>query len=182
MENSIKDINPHPKLLDTLFTHKTRVSNVFRDILGLHEIHHIAVTVVNSRSELLTFSSTPAMEFNLFSSNLWRMDKTFLPEWFEQCTQASWQSLYLAERYDELYYLKQTRHRYPLGLSMAATIGNMPVIYSLASHKACMHTQELFKNQIEEFYKIGRYCTNLLLPLLTEREPFTSQFTLLEAI
>lgn len=167
MENSRNNLVLHPQLLEVLFAFKSKLSNVFRDVLGIHEIHHIALTRINKNNELMSFSSTPSMEFNLFSSSLWQYDKTYNPQWFTLCTQANWQSLYLPERYDELYYIKQIRHTFPTGISLSAKIDDGYVIYSLASHKSCAHTQEQFATQLEDFYKIGQYCTNILNPLFS---------------
>lgn len=165
MENSTKIFVPHPQFLDALFAFKNKVTTIFRDVLGLHEIDHISITRINQSQQLLTFSSTPAMEFNLFNSNLWHYDKTYNPNWFEQCTQAFWQTLYHKTRYDELYYLKQIKHSFPLGLSLAAKIDGEFIIYSLASHKACTRTREIFATRQEDFYKIGQYCSQMLNPL-----------------
>ncbi len=170
MEIVNKKTVPHPHHLDMLFACKSKVSSVFKDVLGLHEISHIAVSYVNNRHELLTFSSTPALEFNLFNSLLWRFDKTYQADWYQLCSQAYWEVLYSQARYDELYYIKQLRHRYPLGLSLAAKLVDGHVIYSIASHKDCQHTRELFAHQHENFYKIGQYCTNTLLPLFLQAD------------
>ncbi len=165
METGCTKIVPHPQLLEALFAFRSKVSSVFRDVLGLYEIGHMAVTRINVKQEILVFSSTPALEFNLFTSNLWHFDQTYHPNWFRLCTQANWQELYSPSRYDELYYLKQIKHHYPIGKSIAALIDNDFFIYSLARVRSCKHTQELFANQSENFYKIGQYCTNRLSSL-----------------
>lgn len=162
------EISPHPQLLEALFAFRSKVSAVFRDVLGIHEIHHMALTRIDSANRILTFSSTPAMEFNLFNSNLWRFDHTYHPDWFTTCSQADWKSLYNTGRFDELYYLKQIRHSYPLGNSLAAKLENHFFIYSFASHSGCAKTQELFNHCCDNFYKIGQYCGNLLAPLFQE--------------
>lgn len=167
MENSRNKLVLHPQLLEVLFAFKRKLSNVFSDVLGIHEIHHISLTRINSNNELLILSSTPSMEFNLFSSALWQYDQTYNPQWFQLGNQAQWQTLYDSERYDELYYLKQIKHAFPIGLSLAAKIDNDYVVYSLASHKSCPHTRDLFSTQHEDFYKIGQYCSNMLNPLFS---------------
>lgn len=167
MERSIELI-PHPQLIEALFAFKSRVASVFRDVLGLHEIHHVAVAQINKKQEILTFSSTPAMEFNLFSSQLWRFDRSYDPLWIASCTQTAWQSLYDPTRYDELYYLKQLKHHYPIGYSLAAKSEDAFFIYSFASKRSCGHTQELFANQYDDFYKIGQYCSNMLSSLFMD--------------
>ncbi|MDI9818442.1 MULTISPECIES: hypothetical protein [unclassified Legionella] len=181
METRRTEVIPHPQLLDMLFAFKGRVSGVFKDVLGLHEINHIAVSRINANHEILTFSSTPAMEFNLFSGNLWRFDKTYQPDWFERCTQAEWPSLYTQERYDELYYIKQIKHHYPIGYSLAAKTDNAFFIYSLASSRACLKTGELFITHYEDFYKIGQYCSNMLNSLFLTCDHSSSDLQPMEA-
>lgn len=165
METGCNIAIPHPQMLEALFAHRSRVASVFRDILGLHEIHHMSLTEISADGEILVLSSTPAMEFNLFSTPLWRYDQSYNPSWFSKTTQASWQSLYQTERYDELYYLKQIKHSLPLGFSLAATRGETTLVYSLGSRAAPDKFLKLMQEQLEEFYKIGQYCSNLLSDL-----------------
>lgn len=176
METSRIEVIPHPLYLEALFAFRSKVMKVFNEVLGLHELNHIAITQINNRQQILTFSSTPALEFNLFSSQLWRFDRSYAPSWFQACTQTEWQSLYLPSRYDELYYLKQIKHHYPLGYSLAATSGNSNLIYSMASKRACEPTRELFINRYDDLYKIGQYCTNRLKPLFNSYNDLQSTF------
>jgi hypothetical protein len=174
MENSRKVVL-HPQMLEFLFAFKRKVSVVFRDILGIHEIHHFALARVNQENQLITLSSTPSLEYNLFNSRLWLEDKSYDPQWFHLGSQAYWPSLYKQARYDELYYLKQIKHDFPIGLSLAAKINGHYFIYSFASHKSCSKTRELFAQQQEDFYKIGQYCTRLLSSLFEYCESLTVQ-------
>lgn len=177
METGCKNAIPHPQMLEALFAHRSKVSSVFRDVLGLHEIHHIALTEINAKGEILIFSSTPAMEYNLFSTPLWRHDQSYNPLWYSTLTQANWQSLYSPERYDELYYLKQIKHDLPLGFSLAAGRGDTTLIYSIASRSNPDKFSILIQNQLEDLYKIGQYCSNLLFDLFQRyqlQEPVSS--------
>ncbi|MBA2650347.1 MAG: hypothetical protein H0U75_12295 [Legionella sp.] len=171
MENYHMDVSPHPQLLDFLFAFKSKVSAIFKDILGIHDIDHLAVTQIKNH-QLLTLSSTPAMEYNLFSTNLWCYDKSYNPQWYHLYTQAFWESLYQIRRYDELYYIKQIKHNLPLGLTLASQFGEGTILYSIASHKSCSHTKELFSTQFEDFQKIGQYCANLFSSLFNDEDFF----------
>lgn len=160
----------HPRLLDNLFAHKGKVNSVFRDILGLYDIHHMAISYINSHRMLSVHSSTPAIEFNLFSSELWHFDKTYHASWYRLCLPSLWHTLYLPARYDELFYVKQVKHQYPLGLSFAVKSANNYLIYSIATHKNSPQTRDIFANFQDDFHRIGRYCSNALAPLFEESE------------
>lgn len=166
MNRNNHKITLHPDFINVLFAYKNKVGGVFKDILGLYEINHFAISYINDRNELLTFSSTPALEFNLFSSNLWHFDNTYQASWFNLGLSSTWQALYKPERYDELYYLKQIKHRYPIGLSMAVKMAHSNVIYSLASHLENSLVQTYFAENHAEFTRMGEYCSNALSPLL----------------
>ncbi len=165
---SCKDIILHPQLVDILFAYKSKAVTVFRDVLGLHDIDHIAITRVNPQRQMVVLSSTPAMEYNLFSSSLWRYDCSYASNWFQQGVGDYWPNLYQQARYDELYYLKQIKHEYPIGLSLARSWQGGYVIYSLASSRSCCATQDLFAAEREQFYQIGHYCLNRLSAVWNE--------------
>lgn len=168
MEVFMNKTTPHPHFLETLFAFKSDISNIFKDVLGLYELHHIALTHIDNRHQILAFSSTPSLEFNLFNSNLWRYDKTYQSSWYTLSSASPWQSLYEATHYNELYDIKQAKPQYPLGISIAVKLSESHMIYSMASQKNDLSTRELFAHQHESFYKIGQYCTNLLLPLFEQ--------------
>lgn len=156
----------HPNFLDMLFAYKSQVSAVFNDILGLYEIRHFAISHIDNQNRLTTFSSTPSLEFNLFNTEIWRFDQTYHPSWYSLCLSSPWQALYNFKRYDELYYLKQIKHYYTIGLSMAVKTSDSYVIYSIASDSKDQQTQAFFINQQAHFHRIGEYCSKSLLSLL----------------
>ena len=170
MEYRCNDFSPHPHLLGTLFAFKKKVSLIYQEVLGIHEVAHIAIARITNNGQFLIFSSTPALEFNLFNSSLWHHDQSYNAQWFSLNSHDYWHNLYYPPRYDELYYIKQIKHSYAIGMSLASHKNNQKLIYSLASHKSCSYTQELFTNQIDDFYKIGHYCFNLLEPLFQQCE------------
>ncbi len=184
MDIKYLEVTLHPRFLDALFAYKNQAMNIFRDVLGLYDIHYLAVARIDQQGQLLSFSSTPVMEFNLFNSALWRYDLCYRPQWFTQCTQASWMTLYETARYDELYFLKQVKHAYRTTRCLAARIGNEAFIYALASQYESPELEERFVRQVDELYKIGQYCTNLLLPYFeqcqTESAPILSRMREIE--
>ncbi|MFY7697712.1 MAG: hypothetical protein ACOVQX_02690 [Legionella sp.] len=155
----------NPQLLDLLFAHKGSVSTIFSDVLGLLNLDHIAIAYLNHKQQLTIFSSTPSLEFNLFNSPLWRLDKTYRPSWYTSCGQASWQELYTRSHYDQLYHVKQNIPGYHRTISFAVKQEENYLVYSFASHSQQPITKEIFAQQHEQLLKIGQYCTKGLLPL-----------------
>lgn len=164
----------HSQFLELLFIHQKTVNQAFKDVLGLHDINHMALTYVNNNQQIMSLSSTPSLEFNLFSTDLWPFDNTYQPGWYELCTSSPWQALYAPDHYQALYDLKQLKHRYLLGLSFAEKLEDGHMIYSIASHKDTPDTRDLFATQQEAFYRIGQYCRHLLLPIFQSKKAVES--------
>ena len=160
----------HSKFLELLFTHQKTVNQVFKDVLGLHDINHIALSYVNHDQDMISLSSTPSLEFNLFSSDLWPFDRTYQSDWYEMCTASPWQALYAPTHYQALYDLKQQKHGYVIGLSFAEKLEDGHMIYSIASLKDTPETRDLFATQQDDFYRIGQYCRQLLLPVFKSQK------------
>lgn len=152
--------------LEKLFSHKSDVDRIFKDVLGLYDIDHIAITHINEKQELLTFSSAASLEFNLFKNTLWQFDKTYHPDWYQQCEEAVWESLYLPEKYHELYYLKQIKPQYIYGVSLATHVDNAYVIYSFASQKTSNDSTFALNTQEQILRRVGTYCYNKLQLLI----------------
>ena len=165
MDNWCKPVTPHPQFLDLLFTFRSKVFSVYREIMGIHEISHIAVNYITNDQKLICLSSTPSIEFNLFSSPLWHFDRSYHPQWYLKKETALWQDLYHPERFDELYYLKQIKPRLSFGVTIGAEHQGRSLILSMATSKSCETTRELFEHKHDDFQKIGLYCFNQLKPL-----------------
>lgn len=161
----IHGVSPHPLFFEALFAHRRTVNAVFSEVQGLHEIAHIAITQVTAEQELLTFSATPALEFNLFKSPLWRYDSAYNPDWYAENRAALWSDLYHCTRFDELQYAKQIQYHYPLGLAMSTLIDHTRYLFSFASDKSDETTCHLFESQHQQFHDIAQYCLNQLRPL-----------------
>jgi hypothetical protein len=158
------NVKPHPQFLETLFKCRANIFNIFNDVLGLHEIDHIAITRI-ANEEIVSFSSTPALEFNLFKDKLWSYDRSYAPDWFQSCTKSEWSALYMPERYDDLYYVKQIQHGYSLGYALSVSKNEEFYIYSLGSKNTSGNAASVFASNLDDFYRIGQYCVNRLISL-----------------
>ncbi|KTD49885.1 putative FlgJ-like protein [Legionella rubrilucens] len=161
MNTGCNSITPHPQLLEVLFACRQRSARVFNDVLGLHDVDHLAIGFVSPQQQLLILSSTPALEFNLFSRHLWRFDQSYSLTWITKQGFAGWQSLYHPACYHELFYYKQLKTHYRRGHSLAVANKHQPLVFSYASHKDT-ETGDISR----DLGKMGYYCAQLLQPLV----------------
>lgn len=67
----------HPSIVNILFEHRRYIRNIFLQIKGLYEISHFGINIINPTNELIAFSSTPHIEYNLIQQKLWQHDCCF---------------------------------------------------------------------------------------------------------
>lgn len=163
MSTRSHSLHPHPRLSEFLFACKRASNRVFYDILGLHDIDHLAITWVTEQHQLIILSSTPALEFNLFQSEQWRFDRTYSLDWMAKRSLDNWHNLYHPACYQALHYIKQVKTHYRHGCSQATLIDNQTVVFSYARI-----TDQVISGIGQDLYKMGLYCAQLLQPFVKE--------------
>ena len=74
-----KQARLHSEIVTILFENRRYIKTIFLDIHGLYEIAHVGLTIIDPSADLVVFSSTPNIEYNLIQQNLWRNDPCFSP-------------------------------------------------------------------------------------------------------
>jgi hypothetical protein len=170
MDITTQGITLHSEWLTILFAHKYQTHAVFKEILGQHEIHHMAIAYISHQRILTAVSSTPSIEYNLFNSGLWRYDACYQPDQLLALPFVNWQSLYAVERYHELAYIKQMQPRYSIGIAFASAVKNGHIIYSIASRRPDSGIEEHFKKHFCELRQVSEYCLARLQNLLYQHD------------
>lgn len=57
----------HHNILDILYEHRHYVIKLFREVIGFYEINHISLTLRTPLNEVVIFSMTPNIEYNLIT-------------------------------------------------------------------------------------------------------------------
>lgn len=156
----------HPQAVDFLFEYKRKVSRQFRNVLGLCEVDHAAITFINSKFELLFLSFTPSIEFNLINSGLWRYDDNYCPDFFMQEKGKFWHELYHQDKFSRLANIKQITTGYSTGISIPAKFNDGYIIYSFALKSSDPKDQITLYEKQNELIKMGRYCLNKIEAVL----------------
>jgi len=158
----------HPSYLDVLFARKSQAMRVFRDILGIHDIHHFSMTGFDPSGQMLSLSSTPAIEFNVVNSGLWRHDQAYCLDWLMDSKHACWTDLYASERFDELYYLKQTKYGYASTCALSTSCDGIRYLFAFASRYQDAKESVFADQRRGELLQLGQYCMKELRPFWEE--------------
>ncbi|MBA2711686.1 MAG: hypothetical protein H0U57_13995 [Tatlockia sp.] len=120
----------HPEIFTILYEHRRYIKSVFLEIYGLYEICHFAITVINPSKEIIVFSATPNIEFNLIKRELWQDDICFSPE-INSANKLCWWDLNQDESFSRK--IKLENNSFTQGFTIPRKIDNFYFLYSFAT-------------------------------------------------
>lgn len=161
----------HPQLLDILFHHRREISKKFSDVLELHYINHVATIISNPEREIVIFSTTPTVEYNLISSEMWPHDGTISPTFYKTKTFFWWTDAYHQNHFLQLQNIKEKKHNLTLGFCLVREIGDFHLIYSFATRSKRKDLEDYYLAHMDDLLAIGDYCYKLIRDLYCNYSP-----------
>lgn len=160
----------NPLASTIIFQHKREVRRVFGDVIGLHDIDHIALTTVSPQFELTFLSYTPSIEYDLITTDLWAYDHAHHPDFFKKRQCKLWTDLYHEDKYSELMHVKQHTKHLRAGLSTTLSYKHCTLLLSFATKSKHAEAGQRLLEVHPELIQIGRYCfqniSHLFMPYL----------------
>ncbi len=143
----------HPLVDVFLFQYKRLTLPVFREIIGLYHIDHITIALLNSNHEVIFFSATPAIEYQLIHSGLWQHDPCLDGAFYGVENSCIWPVLTDSPKHEALQYIKLRRHHFAYGLVLSRPQQMLYTLYSFASRKP-----NFAEIDISIVAQLGDYC------------------------
>ncbi|MDF1683179.1 MAG: hypothetical protein P1U36_00835 [Legionellaceae bacterium] len=161
-------LNPHAHKL--IFKHARVAHQIFSDVIGLHDIDHLALTTISPQNELTILSYRPAIEFDLITTDLWHYDRSYHPDFFKTRQCKLWTDLYDQDKYAELMQVKQHSKHMRAGISTTLSYNNCILLLSFGTKSKHPEAGQRLLEAHPELIKMGRYCfqniSHLFMPYL----------------
>jgi hypothetical protein len=164
----------HKNLLTISLYHRQTILEKYSDILGLNNIEHISVNVIDPKGELVFLSATPLTGINVCSSKLYLYDLSIHPSMYMTKDFYWWNDCYIPIMKDKLKLEKEKKNKLQHGFIVTEHKDNFIFLYSFATRNTKNIESWLTaeKNKFI-FRQMGRYCFNSMKNLyidLTENE------------
>lgn len=193
-EENKQNLNLHPNILDILFVHKQAIARRLSDIKGIYFIEHVSINIISSLNEVIVFSGTPSVEYNIIVKELWRYDKSFNPQSLVNGSFVSWQEGYTKSHAQELIKIKETNHNFTYGFNLIRRIDDFTMVYSFATRKHLSNIDEYYLNVCDDLFSLGdysykllkdiysQYNSNLILPMIDKKNHIIPKKSFLKLI
>lgn len=150
--NKEHPIKLHPEVIEILFENRRYIKNAFSNLKGLHGITHMGMACIDPSHELIAFSTTPNIEYNLFSQDLWRDDHCFDKD-IENKNSLLWWD-YTNEKIEKV---KLTNNRFTMGMTLYRPIGDFAFLYSFATDEQASGLREHYNENLFSLIDMGDY-------------------------
>lgn len=155
---SIEKQKLHPDILNILYENRCLVKKKFSEVIGFYEIDHISVTIINPSNEIVIFSSTPSIEYNLITQELWQHDFTISSSSHKNNELIWWDTDNMNPHFNKINNIKEQKNNYTLGMSLARKIDGFCIVYSFATKNNNADLRSYYISNINGLYDIGDHC------------------------
>jgi hypothetical protein len=164
----------HENLLTISLYHRQTILEKYSDILGLNNIDHISVNVIDPNGKLVFLSSTPATGINVCSNKLYLNDFSIHPSMYLKKEFYWWEACYAPQMKTILKREKEEKNQLSHGFIVTEHKNGFTFLYSFATKKKKdLEAWLLSENYLYLYKQMGRYCFNRVKNLyigLTENE------------
>jgi|SRR5579862_6947150 len=158
----------HEDILNILFKHKKEVYRHLIDLQGTFLIDHIAITIIDPSSQMIIFSISPSVEYNLIIQGLWKYDQSYSVNFHKKNTFYIWEKAYSEKYFNDIKQIKEIKHGFTFGFNCAKKIDAFNLIYSYATRSKNNDLYEYYYNHMNELFGLGDYGYKLLQGIYAE--------------
>lgn len=148
----------HKDILNISFRHKYQISKIFKNILGLCNIDHFSLDLVNPEGEMIFFSGTPSHGYEICKRGYGQYDGIISPENYENYEFYWWENTYHKKFANKIIEIREGMLGLRNGFMLVRKWNNFYLIYSFATKSRDLQFQSMIVNNINKLLEMGDFC------------------------
>lgn len=158
----------HKDALSVSFKHAWKIKKIYNEIIGLNQIDHFSINVVDTHGEMSIISYSPSIVYNIFKDGTYIYNGTISPTYYENLDFYAWDQCYDRRFYNSIKNSLQVKNGIDCGVVLVHREHGFNIIFSFASK---VKNSDLLANSIEngrEFMKMGFHCLESIKDIYSE--------------
>lgn len=152
----------HSDALLMSFKNHWRIRQIYNEIIGLNDIDHFSINIVDPNGEMSVISYNPSIVYKIFQDGTYLYNGTISPTYYENLDFYTWDQCYDRRFYTTIKNSLQVKNGIDTGVNMIHREFGYHILFSFASKRK---NSDLLVNSIDhsrEFLKIGFHCLDLI--------------------
>ena len=135
-----------------------KLGKIYKEIIGLENIHHFSLNVVDEAGKMSILSFNPQIAYNIFKDGSYLYNGSISPSYYNNFSLYTWD-----EAYDPRYamFFKNNMERkngINKGVVITKKVNGLTLLYSFATKSDGPEFVIQIQEQQDEFYRMGDHC------------------------
>lgn len=152
----------HKDVLLMSFENQWLIRKIYSEIIGLNEIDHFSINIVDPHGEMSIISYSPSIIYKIFKDGTYLYNGSISPTYYEKLDFYTWDQCYDRRFFNDVKNSLQTKNGIDTGIVMIHRAFNFHVLFSFASKR---RYGDLFADSTEnskKFLNMGFHCLDLI--------------------
>jgi len=155
----------HEKAAVMSFENCYRPGKIYKEIIGLRNVNHFSLNVVDQHGKMSILSYNPQIAYNIFKDGSYRYNGSISPDFYNHRDLYTWDESYDPTFYQKLKNKMERKNGIEKGVVLIQRTDKMTLLYSFATKSDGNEFLSDIQSNTDFFYGMGEHCFNLVAPI-----------------
>ena len=159
----------HKDAVTISFENCYKIGKTYKEIIGLDNIHHFSLNVVDPNGEMTILSYNPQIAYNIFKDGSYLYNGSISPTFYENREIYTWDEAYDPKKYHMLKNNMERKNGIKEGVVLTKRINNLILLYSFATKLNGDDFLSEINARKNHFYSAGDFCFEQIQSIIDDR-------------
>lgn len=163
--------NFHEDVLLMSFHNFKKISASYREIIGLRNITHFSINIVDPEGKMSIISFNPQISFNIIQNGTYLYNGSISPSFYNAKELYSWDECYDPRYKQMMINTMELKNNIKKGVVITRRSDKFTFLYSFATKFDGNDFYSDIYNNTDDFYKMGSHCYSLIKQIYQDYSP-----------
>lgn len=152
----------HKDIMKMSLENYWKIKKTYKEIIGLNNIDHFSVSIVDPNHIMSIISYTPSITYNACAEGWYLYNGSLSRTFYEYFDMFVWDQCYDKKLFNKIKFLVEQRYGLNIGISLVRKINGFHLIYCFGTKGDSKVFLENIQHQKNYFLKMGDHCYGLI--------------------
>lgn len=170
----------HKDALKISYQHRYKIKTVFKEVLGIYDIHHFSLDLIDPSGKMVFLSANPSHGYEICARGYVPFYGPILPDYYQTYEFYWWRDVRHKAYAEQIEHI-HSKHGFRHGFMMVRHWNDFYLVYSYATRSDDLHFTSLVVNKLNELFGLGDHIYNEMRQVYSEyteeaRPPYIDRF------
>ncbi|MBJ16539.1 MAG: hypothetical protein CMF38_07945 [Legionellaceae bacterium] len=156
----------HEKAALMSFENCYRLEKIYKEVIGLNNVHHFSLNVVDSKGKMSILSYNPQIAYNIFKDGTYLYNGSISPTFYEKLDFYTWDQAYDPRYYYQLKNNMELKNGIKTGVVITKNVGQIKLLFSFATKRDPQEFISDIKENKKQYKLMGEHCFDRIHTIL----------------